>query len=366
MEPVTHLLTGACLARSGFNRKSAYATLTMTLAAEAPDLDTLWSLRGPVAGFEHHRGWTHSFVGVPLEAAVVVGAVWLWRRWRLRRDRTRTPVAGAPGASRPLSRPDLPIRWGLLYAFAIVALLSHILLDWTNNYGVRPFFPFNPRWYAGSFLFILEPVMFLLLLVGLLAPALFGLVGGEVGARRERFRGRGWAVFALVSIALLWAWRSWEKVSAERIALGGDFGGVEITRTFLSPYPVTPFTWHAIIETADFYQLATVDTWSGRVATTGQEDVFRKPAATPSIQAAKSSWLGHVYLDWSQFPIVTDGGPNADGISEISFRDLRFFYDVPAMHGRESPPLSGAAFVNSKQEVVRLEMNGREQSREQK
>ena len=34
-----------------------------------------------------------------------------------------------------------------------------LLLDWTNNYGLRPFFPFNPRWYAGSFVFIAEPVM---------------------------------------------------------------------------------------------------------------------------------------------------------------------------------------------------------------
>ena len=50
MEPVTHFLTGAVLARAGFNRKAAYATLAMTLAAETPDLDTLWSVGGPVAG----------------------------------------------------------------------------------------------------------------------------------------------------------------------------------------------------------------------------------------------------------------------------------------------------------------------------
>ena len=51
MEPVTHFLTGACLGRTGFNRRTAYATLAMTLAAEAPDLDVFWGFRGPVAGF---------------------------------------------------------------------------------------------------------------------------------------------------------------------------------------------------------------------------------------------------------------------------------------------------------------------------
>jgi inner membrane protein len=55
MEPVTHFMTGAVLSRAGFNRKAAYATLAMTLAAETPDLDVFWSFKGPVAGFEHHR-----------------------------------------------------------------------------------------------------------------------------------------------------------------------------------------------------------------------------------------------------------------------------------------------------------------------
>jgi inner membrane protein len=82
LEPVTHFLTGACMGRAGLNRKTALATLTLTLAAEAPDLDVLSRLHGPAFGFAHHRGFTHSFLGVPLDAAVVVGFVYLI--WRLR------------------------------------------------------------------------------------------------------------------------------------------------------------------------------------------------------------------------------------------------------------------------------------------
>jgi hypothetical protein len=51
---------------------------------------------------------------------------------------------------------------------ALIAALSHLLLDWTNNYGLRPFFPFNPRWYAGSFVFIAEPVLWALFAVALI------------------------------------------------------------------------------------------------------------------------------------------------------------------------------------------------------
>src|SRR4051812_27854529 len=106
MDPITHLMTGVCLARTGFNRKAAYATVAMTVTAEVPDLDTFWGIEGPVAAFQHHRGWTHTFLGLPLEAAIVVGAIWLFHRWRARRVTSTKP-------------PRAPICWGLLYSFSL-------------------------------------------------------------------------------------------------------------------------------------------------------------------------------------------------------------------------------------------------------
>ncbi len=75
MEPFTHFLTGACLGRAGFNRKTAYAVLAGTLAAEAADLDIVWGFAGPVESLKHHRGITHTFWAVPVVAGVVVGAI---------------------------------------------------------------------------------------------------------------------------------------------------------------------------------------------------------------------------------------------------------------------------------------------------
>src|ERR1700679_313789 len=98
MEPITHFLTGACIGRAGLNRKTAYATLAAVLAAEAADLDVLWGLRGPVEGLKHHRGITHTLIGAPVVAAVIVGAVALLHFARKRR----------PG--------DQPIQWVWLYA----------------------------------------------------------------------------------------------------------------------------------------------------------------------------------------------------------------------------------------------------------
>src|SRR5579862_8399622 len=114
------------MGRAGLNRKTALATLTLTLAAEAPDLDVLSGVRGRAFSWAHHRGFTHSFLGVPIDAIAVVGFVYLI--WRLRGRKTNDP--------------ELPPRWGLLLCYACLAGLSHILLDFTNNYGVRPFWPF--------------------------------------------------------------------------------------------------------------------------------------------------------------------------------------------------------------------------------
>jgi inner membrane protein len=74
---------------------------------------------------------------------VVVGFVYLI--WRLR--------------GRKVKDPKLPPRWGLLFLYACLAGLSHILLDFTNNYGVRPFWPFSEKWYSWDIVFIFEPVM---------------------------------------------------------------------------------------------------------------------------------------------------------------------------------------------------------------
>src|SRR5205814_3334812 len=180
--------------RAGFNRTTALATATMTLAAEAPDLDVFWSFKGPVVGFAHHRGFTHSFLGLIFVSALVTGFMYLV--WRVRGWSTKIP--------------NLPPRWGMLFMFAYVAGLSRILLDYTNNYGVRPFWPFWEKWYSWDIVFIVEPTLLGILILGLVLPGFFGLINEEIGARGQGPQGRLGASLALIGVLLVWGIRDYE------------------------------------------------------------------------------------------------------------------------------------------------------------
>jgi inner membrane protein len=344
MEPIAHFLTGACIARAGLNRKSAYATLTAVLASEAADLDVLWSFAGPVEGLKHHRGITHTFIAVPVVAGVTVAAVWLLHRWRKRREGRKALEEKRQGTGLPAppSKARQPVHWGWLYVTALFSALSHLWLDWTNSYGLRPFYPFSARWYEGSFVFIVEPILWALALSALIIPWLLGLTDAEIGARRKAFRGRGWAIFALAGMVALWCWRWSEHAQAQAMVENLQITTAPVERIALVPYPVNPFRWHALLETSQYFQTAEVDTRTRSITSDGQRNVLFKPSATSATEAAKRTLLGKVYLDWGSWAVVRDLGPepipgSIAGLNPpdlppnrqwttVEFTDLRFTY----------------------------------------
>lgn len=316
------------MGRAGLNRKTALATLTLTLAAEAPDLDVLGRFGGPAFGFAHHRGFTHSFLGTPICAAAVVGFVYLI--WRLSGRRTNNP--------------SLRPRWGLLFGYACLAGLSHILLDYTNNYGVRPFWPFSEKWYSWDIVFIVEPVMLGFLILGLIAPALFGLVDREIGVRRKGPRGRVAATLALAGIVLIWGVRDFEHRRAVHALESREYDGVDALRVSAYPTWINPFRWYGVVETPAFFALTPVDSLGPEVDPENQLAIRYKPEETPVTLAAKRSYLGRVYLDWAQYPIAEAEeltGPRGGYI--VYLQDLRYVQMPSAINGDRGRHTLGAA-----------------------
>jgi len=401
MEPVTHVLTGACLARTGFNRRAAYATFAMAGAAELPDIDSLWGFRGPIEALKHHRGITHTFLGVPFEAAFVVLVCYGIHRWRAARYAKR-PRPVRVGDHVPVERPltAAPVRWGALYWFSVIALVSHLLLDYTNNYGLRPFYPFNPHWYAASIVFIFDPLIFALLLVGLIVPALFRLVSSEVGARRQPFTGTAWPTLALVLIVVLWGVRWVEHDRAVQLAMAqsleappapeSDQSGDQAAaagsesqqsapkvptylaaqRALANPDPLSIFRWYTVTDFGPVYQLERADTSEPSIVAT--EGTYDKPDRSAAIVAAEGSKLGRVYMDWSPMPILSEDNSRAAveqamadaddappiGGTVVTFRDPRFMGVLPWMSGGGASPLTGVVVLDRQDRVVFESLSG--------
>lgn len=316
MEPITHFLTGACLGRSGFNRKTALATLTMTLAAEASDLDMVGYFKGPTFGFAHHRGITHTFVGIPFVAAAVLLLVWIIERARRFGNQEKRESR--------LRRRGLPTepRWGLLYLFALVAGLSHILLDFTNNYGVRPFEPFSYRWHAWDIVFIYEPLLYVALISGLALPALFALINEEVGARSRRPRGQIGAILALCGMVAVWGVRDFEHRKAVSALDSRVYRGADPIRVSAFPQPLNFLDWYGVAETQDFY--AQVQVVNGEVDPRGDMQIRYKPEVTPAAIAAQKTYLGQVFMDWSRYPLLETEARDDSQRYVVQFIDLRF------------------------------------------
>lgn len=158
MDNITHGLAGALMGLGAAHalerarpspRVRGLCLALGIVTAELPDLDVLYSGSllgmGKLGYLLHHRGHTHTLV-FALLAALAVWRLVLWRRPDLR----------DPAASRTL----------LLLTLAGTG--SHILLDWTNNYGVHPWWPLDNGWTYGDAVFIVEPWIWVAAL-----PALF-------------------------------------------------------------------------------------------------------------------------------------------------------------------------------------------------
>ncbi|HEY6306229.1 MAG TPA: metal-dependent hydrolase [Candidatus Angelobacter sp.] len=319
LEPITHLLTGACISRAGLNRTTGLATLTLVLATEAPDLDVVYYfVGGSVTGFEHHRGFTHTFLGAPVVAAIVVAVVYGFYRLMARRG----------------WKPKLAPRWSLLYAYALLGALVHIFQDFSNHYGVRPLAPFNPRWYSWDIVFIFDPIMLAALILGLAVPGVLALIKEEVGAGKPQFRGRGGAILALICLAVVILVRDVEHRRALAALNSITYRNEDPLRVGAYPFPLNPFVWGGVVETRDFFEILPVDSLSGQVDPQNQARIRFKPEETPVTLAAKKSRLGQVYLDWARFPLVESERLPAGAGYLVQFQDLRF---ASAARGASSP-----------------------------
>lgn len=300
MDNLTHTLTGIALSQAGLNRKTRFATLALILGSNAPDVDVVTGFRGSISYLEYHRGITHSFVGVTALALILAVGIYF---------------AGRKLKPKP-SGPPLNAKW--LFLVCWIATLGHLLLDFTNQYGVRPFLPFSGRWYAWDIMPIFSPILWLIFALGLGLPFLLRMVSEEVGAGRPGYR-RG-AVLALVGMLTLWGLRDINHRRVLTELASNNYGQEPALR--LGAFPtLNPFDWSCVVETDSSYYLLPASALDSDVDAADAESLH-KPESSPALEAAIKSHVGRVFMNFARFPWA-QVEEDQDGY-EVRIRDLRF------------------------------------------
>lgn len=141
MDNLTHSLFGAILGQAGLKKKTGLAMPTLIIAANLPDIDASCVIYG-IESLAMRRGITHGPLAM-LILPIILWAIMLgYDHWQSQRG------------TRPAGR--LPVHKGWLLALAYLGCLSHPMLDWMNNYGVRLLEPFSSTWFYGDILFIID------------------------------------------------------------------------------------------------------------------------------------------------------------------------------------------------------------------
>ncbi|MEO7996984.1 MAG: metal-dependent hydrolase [Gemmatimonadaceae bacterium] len=168
MDNVTHALAGCLLAaatvtiaeRRGVRLPTNFRTVATAvgiITAELPDADLIYAGQrlgmGQLGYLLHHRGHTHTVL------FAVFGALGVWLATLALSKQSRT------GAVR-----------NALLVLALVGTASHLALDYTNNYGIHPFWPAVKQWYYGDAVFIVEPWLWIASI-----PALYLFYHARVG-----------------------------------------------------------------------------------------------------------------------------------------------------------------------------------------
>lgn len=363
MDNLTHSLVGLVAAKTGLERLSPMATTVCVIAANAPDADILSTLGGRWFYLHNHRGITHSIVGT-LALALLIPILFYLGDLALARIRKR--------------QQRLKFR-GLLICSLILSA-SHPLMDWTNNYGVRPLLPWNGKWFYGDLVFIVDPWIWLTLggaaflltskfvlqkiAWGALALLLTGLV---LFARLENAGLSHPNVFRILWIATLFAliftrwatplvkrWGSSLAIAALSLVIV-YWGGLAIAhRSALSqaesvaeqlasrnneklgriaamPVLADPTRWQCVADTDR-------STYRFIVSLTGGEEGevkrFEKPQGRDNELVAQASEdeRARIFLDWARFPAAQVEGDCLSGLL-VEFADLRYTDPNPSGRG---------------------------------
>ena len=301
MDNLTHTLVGLMIARAGLNRLGPRSTALLIVGANLPDGDLVTAVSGSLFYLQCHRGWTHALAISPLLALLPLPIWWLFAR----KER--------PGAK--------ALAFAYLAVFA--GVLSHILLDCWNTYGIRLLLPFDSDWYRLDWVYIVDLWIWVILLIGVFAPLLARMVNSEIGAARKRpGRGGAWLVLGVLCafLCLRAIWHS-QAVGVLESRMYDSRKPLHVTAL---PGPFVPWQWTGVVETDRAWSVVPVDVLGDFDPDAGRT-LLKPEAPLPQEPAIRASKTGRVFLAFTRHPYWrATPSPRLEGGTLVRVCDLRF------------------------------------------
>jgi inner membrane protein len=307
VEPVTHALTSLVLARAGQKHLPRFGTVMLVVSGVAADLDYLSYFGGASAFLRFHRTVLHSLLGSALLAATIAGVFCFLDRNHRTIDSNSTLRA---------------LRFLPAFAVCAVGVAAHDFLDLASGIGVRLFWPFRQGWTAGDLLTNLDLWILVILLLAVALPALFRLVGEEIGERKTNTRGQGAAVIALVFLLIYVCARAELHGRAIELLNAREYRGQPPLNVGAFPTSFSPFRWRAVISTDNAINDAEISLAPGAPFDPDRAIPHYKPQDSTALDAAQKTETARRFLAYARFPLA-DSEPSDSGY-KITIRDMRF------------------------------------------
>lgn len=351
MDNVTHALFGAALAETGLKRWTPLATPTLIIGANLPDLDVVATAFGRDFALGFRRGWTHGVLAQMVLSLALAGVMFALAR--------RARATDGP-----------PARFGPLLVLSLMAVISHVALDWLNNYGIRLLMPFDGRWFYGDSVFIIDPWLWLAGLMPCVlvhsvrrrSLVLWGLLTTVMTALIVLTDVVGWGVKTawLIGLTVIWAVRfsrgAWPRADgvgrgataffvlyglgmwlgtslAEKQARDWLVSRGEVVEEVVAmPMAGNPFIRDVVIVSKERYLFALVDWWAAQQVTPGHAPLPR-PSPPPVVRVALASPEVRGFANWLRFP-TWKVEPTDDGYN-VSLDDVRYSRFSRTSFGRQ-------------------------------
>ena len=310
MDNLTHTLYGLALAKAGLERTSRYAMPAILIGANLPDIDLAAIMGGQINYLRYHRGVTHSLFGIAIESLLLALLFMGIEKSGTHRKRLKS------------------FFW--LFLASLIGTGSHLFLDYTNSYGIRPFLPFKSEWYSLDTVFIIDPWILFFLLIGLGMAYLFRLINQEIGARPTSLRSG--AIISLILISGYWVTKEFSHNSALRDLESQPYADGAPLSIGAFPQFMNPFAWHGVVETPRAFHLRFAG-WNPfpSLQTEKRIQSFYKPEQKEILQAVSLGNEAKIFLNFARYPFFQIlQVPNG---LEVEARDLRFEFATRVRKG---------------------------------